>query len=51
MSDELKWDGGCPKCASEDYEGHVVDEVGDVAVGPYNVFTCENCGYEWYDHT
>ena len=42
------FDGGCPRCGSEDYESRIVNEVGDMAVGPYTVFECEHCGYEWY---
>lgn len=48
--DEVCHDGGCPKCGSEDYEGRVVNEIGDMAVGPYSIFECANCGYEWVNH-
>ena len=41
-------DGGCPKCGSEIYEARSVDEVAGQAVGPYTVFECQNCQYEWY---
>lgn len=45
--DELK----CEKCKGTDIESHDVNEVGGVAVGPYTIHRCEDCHYEWYDHT
>ena len=38
----------CEKCGSADIESRVVDEVCGIAVGPYTIFKCENCGYEMY---
>lgn len=40
-------DGGCPKCGSEDYETRDVNEVNGQAVGPYTIFECNKCNYEW----
>jgi hypothetical protein len=39
----------CKKCNCVDVEAHVVDEVNGQAVGPYTVYRCQDCDYEWYE--
>lgn len=45
----------CSVCKSTDIETRCVNEVCvagiDMAVGPYDIHECENCGYEWVDHS
>ena len=52
MTIKEKWeDAGCPKCGSTHYEIRSVDEVGGMAVGPYDIIECEDCMYADYDHS
>jgi hypothetical protein len=40
----------CKKCKGNDLEDRVVNEVGDMAVGPYTIWECADCGYEFVEH-
>ena len=55
VPDEDSWcedcaTNNCKKCKSDDLEDRIVDEVGGVAVGPYTIWECGQCGHEFVEH-
>ena len=39
----------CKKCTSSQIDVRECKEIGGQPVGPYTIYQCKVCSYEWYE--